>query len=90
MFLFDLYHLELLNRSVNAKIKRKALIEVVCAVTELGESVPVRFGEEDILTKLASELNLRLSKPSSGRPNVDVNDPHIKSLILLYVCYWQQ
>lgn len=80
--------IELLNRSVNAKTKRRGLIEVICAVTELGETVPVRFGEEDTLKKLASELDLRLHKtnaaPGHQSTAIDVNDPHIKSLILLY------
>lgn len=60
--------------------KRKGLIEIVCAASEFVDIVPIRFGEEDVLKRLAAELSVRLG------PEADVNDPHIKALLLLYVC----
>lgn len=68
-----------MNRSVSATTKRKGLIEIVCAATEFADTVSIRFGEEDVLKRLASELSVRLG------PDADVNDPHIKALLLLYV-----
>lgn len=70
---------ELMNRSVTANTKRKGLIEIVCAASEFVDVVPIRFGEEEVLKRLAVELSVRLGK------DADVNDPHVKALLLLYV-----
>lgn len=69
-----------MSRSVTANTKRKGLVEIICAASEFVDSVPIRFGEEDILRRLAVEVSVRLGH------DADVNDPHIKALLLLYVC----
>lgn len=68
-----------MNRSVTANTKRKGLIEIVCAASEFADIVPIRFGEEETLKRLALELSVKLDK------DADVNDPHIKALLLFYV-----
>lgn len=70
--------IDLLNRSLSATIKRKALIEVLCAASEFTDVVPIRFGEDEVLHSLAKEVGVRLG------PTTDLNNPNVKALLLLY------
>jgi regulator of sigma D len=79
---------DLLNRSINGNIKRKNLIDVICAVDELVENLPIRFGEEDILKKLAEELNVRFHKQPGASHAIDYCDPNVKALILVNVRFF--
>eukprot|EP01068_Selenidium_serpulae_P010678 Selendium_serpulae@DN5511_c1_g2_i1.p1 len=69
--------IELFNKSLRANIKRRGLMELLSGAAEL-ESIPIRVGEEETLRRIASTVNVRVSERDK------INEPHIKSLLLLY------
>jgi len=68
--------IELFAASVTAKTKLRGLIEILSSASEYAE-LPVRQGEERLLTKLAAHLPQRL--PEGAK----YTDPHTKTNIIL-------
>ncbi|CAF3930211.1 unnamed protein product [Rotaria magnacalcarata] len=67
--------IELFSKSLTAKTKIKALLDIVANAAEF-EHIPIRHHEENILKQLATRLPNKLN-------NVKFNDPHVKANLLL-------
>eukprot|EP01133_Synstelium_polycarpum_P007678 gene7678-8985_t len=66
---------ELFASSLKATTKRKGILEIVATAPEFA-TLPMRHREDQILSKMAAHLPLKIEKP-------DYNDPHTKVNILL-------
>jgi len=67
--------IELFSKSLTAKTKIKALLDIVANAAEY-ETLPIRHQEENILKQLATRLPNKMN-------NVKFNDPHVKANLLL-------
>ncbi|KAH0476631.1 MAG: uncharacterized protein KVP18_003020 [Porospora cf. gigantea A] len=71
------FTIELFNKSVSSNTKKKTALEMIAAASEF-ERLPIRSGEDQILSQVTGLLNLSLPEGFS------FSDCHSKALILLY------
>ena len=70
--------IELFACSLTSSSKSKALLHILASAREFRE-LPMRFGEENKLEKLAKHVKFPMTSP------VDYSQPHVKANVLLQV-----